>query len=157
VYSGDPASDAATDAPSELDEVAYALAVGDDDGLNAMIATDLSEYFGSEHVYQLAVRDGRGADFYTRGQTLFDGSANYDRLAARLAGGARIASPPAATAREASVRDCLGHDGIPMFIYTPGKALHIVTAGDHRTLEGDQEVIGLSDDGSPARTEPAPP
>ncbi len=48
VYQGDPTADA----PSELDELEYALVVDDDEGLNAMVATDLSEYFGRERVFQ---------------------------------------------------------------------------------------------------------
>jgi NhaP-type Na+/H+ or K+/H+ antiporter len=157
VYQGDPAADAATSAPTELDGVTYALAIGDDDSLNAMIATDLSEYFGSEHVYQLPVRDRRRADFYTRGQTLFDGSANHDWLAARIAGGAEItilASP--SLAGEADLRDRVGEGEVPMFVYSPGKHLHIVTAGDRLRLQVGQELIGLIDHGSPAHADPTP-
>ena len=54
VYQGDPTEDASGDAPSDLDELEYALAVGDDEALNAMVATDLSEYFGRDRVFQLA-------------------------------------------------------------------------------------------------------
>ena len=54
VYQGNPTEDASEDAPSELDELEYALAVGDDEALNAMVATDLSEYFGRDRVFQLA-------------------------------------------------------------------------------------------------------
>jgi CPA1 family monovalent cation:H+ antiporter len=157
VYQGDPTTDAASDVPSELNEVTYALALGDDESLNAMIATDLSEYFGSEHVYQLPLSTGRGADFYTRGQLLFDGSANHDWLADRIARGAEIsviASP--SSAREANLRDRLGEGRVPMFVYTPGKYLHIVTAGDRLTLEAGQELIGLIDHDSPAHADPTP-
>ena len=56
VYEGNPTEDASSDAPSELDELEYALAVGEDEALNAMIATDLSEYFGRDRVFQLAAR-----------------------------------------------------------------------------------------------------
>ena len=90
VYQGDPTADAAADAPSELDELEYALAVGDDEALNAMVATDLSEYFGREHVFQLPASDGRTADFYTRAQVLFDDSANHDELLSRIKAGAEI-------------------------------------------------------------------
>jgi len=44
LYRGDPTEDATAGVPSDLDELDYALAVGDDEALNAMIATDLSEY-----------------------------------------------------------------------------------------------------------------
>ena len=43
LYRGDPTQDAAAGIPSELDGLEYALAVGDDEALNAMVATDLSE------------------------------------------------------------------------------------------------------------------
>jgi hypothetical protein len=158
VYQGDPAADAATSAPTELDGVSYALAIGDDDSLNAMIATDLSEYFGSEHVYQLPVRDSPRAEFYSRGQTLFDGSANHDWLAARIASGAEItvlASP--SPAGEANLRDHVAEGEVPKFVYSPGKQLHVVTAGDNLTLQVGQELIGLIDHGSPAHSDPTPP
>jgi NhaP-type Na+/H+ or K+/H+ antiporter len=157
VYQGDLTTDAASDAPTELSEVTYALAIGDDESLNAMIATDLSEYFGSEHVYQLPLRERRGADFYTRGQPLFDHSANHDWLADRIARGAEItviASSSPTT--EADHRDRLAEGTVPMFVYTPGKYLHIVTAGERLTLQAGQELIGLIDHNSPAHTEPHP-
>ena len=66
VYKGNPINDASSDAPSELDELDYALAVGEDEALNAMVATDLSEYFGRDRVFQLAAKDERTGDFYTR-------------------------------------------------------------------------------------------
>jgi hypothetical protein len=158
VYQGDPAADAATSAPTELDGVTYALAIGGDDSLNAMIATDLSEYFGSEHVYQLPVRDSPRAEFYTRGQTLFDDSANHDWLAARIASGAEITvlAPPS-PAGEANLSDSVAEGEVPMFVYSPGKHLHIVTAGDRLTLQVGQELIGLIDHGSPAHTDPTLP
>ena len=53
VYQGDPTEDASGDAPSDLDQLEYALAVGADEALNAMLATDLSEYFGRDRVFQL--------------------------------------------------------------------------------------------------------
>src|SRR4029453_16828991 len=53
VYQGNPTEDASGDAPSDLDQLDYALAVGADEALNAMIATDLSEYFGRDRVFQL--------------------------------------------------------------------------------------------------------
>ena len=90
VYQGDPTEDATADAPSELDGLDYALAVGDDEALNAMVATDLSEYFGRDRVFQLPASDERTADFYTRAQVLFDDSATHDELLARIKAGAEI-------------------------------------------------------------------
>jgi hypothetical protein len=143
VYHGDPREDAAEGAPSELDELEYALAVSDDDGLNAVVASDLSEYFGREHVYQLPVKEGEGASFYTRAQVLFDAAANHDDLAARLDDSRELVIATAPSAASRDVSDRLGPAGIPMFIYTPGKHLHIVTAGDRPALDPGQELIGL--------------
>ena len=67
VYKGDPTQDATETAPSDLDGLDYALAVGDDDALNAMVATDLSEYFGRGHVFQLPVSERREAAFLVQG------------------------------------------------------------------------------------------
>ena len=80
VYTGNPTEDASSDAPSELDELEYALAVTEDEALNAMVATDLSEYFGRDRVFQLAVKDDQTRDFYTRATVLFDDSANHEEL-----------------------------------------------------------------------------
>lgn len=157
VYQGDPTSDATANAPSELDELAYALIVSDDDSLNAMAATDLSEFFGREHVYQLPVKDGQAASYYTRAQMLFDRLATHDQLAARLAGGAEIAvAKSPAVAGDTNIRGLLGSGGIPMFVVTPGKHLHVVTAGDQLSLDAGQELIGLAEHGSSAHTTPTP-
>jgi hypothetical protein len=123
-----------------------------------MLATDLSEFFGRERIYQLPIKRGRAADFYTRAQVLFDGSATHDHLAARLEGGAEIAvvDSPAAAGRT-NIRDCLGIGGIPMFVFTPAKQLHIVTAGDRLVLSTGQELIGLIDRGSRPAADPIPP
>lgn len=145
VYSGDPTADATAGVPSELDELEYALAVGDDEGLDAMVATDLSEYFGRERVFQLPVKQGRAADFYTRARVLFDGSANHDVLADRIEAGAEIAVAVAPAAGETDIGDLLGAAGIPMFVHTPGKHLRVLAAGDRPALEPGQELIGLID------------
>ena len=102
VYQGDPTEDASEDAPSELDELDYALAVGADEALNAMVATDLSEYFGRDRVFQLPATDERTADFYTRAQVLFDDSASHDELLSRIKAGAEITvtEAPAAGKKE---------------------------------------------------------
>ena len=39
--------------PPLRDGLDYALAVSDDEAFNAMVAADLSEYFGRGHVFQL--------------------------------------------------------------------------------------------------------
>jgi NhaP-type Na+/H+ or K+/H+ antiporter len=144
VYRGDPTEDAGADAPSDLDQVKYALAVGDDEALNAMIAADLSEYFGRDRVFQLPVKAGQAVDFYTRTQLLFDASANHDLLAARIDAGDEIAVSHPNRAGNSGVSDSLGHDGIPMFVYTPGQHLRILVAGDKVSLEPGQELIGLT-------------
>ena len=145
IYRGDPTADATADAPSELDELEYALAVGDDEGLDAMVATDLSEYFGRDRVFQLPVKEGRAADFYTRARVLFDGSANHDVLAARIQAGAEIGVAVSPAAGETDIGDLLGTAGIPMFVHTPGKRLRVLAAGDRPAIEPGQELIGLID------------
>ena len=64
--------------------------MGADEALNAMIATDLAEYFGRGHVFQLPVTDGRAADFYTRVPVLFDDSATHEQFLARIEAGGEI-------------------------------------------------------------------
>jgi hypothetical protein len=53
VYQSDLTAAAAAALPSDLDGLDFALAVGDNNALNAMIATDLSEFFPRDHVFQL--------------------------------------------------------------------------------------------------------
>jgi hypothetical protein len=126
------------------DELEYALVVGADEALNAMIATDLSEYFGRDRVFQLAPSDERTADFYTRAQVLFDDSASHDELLSRIKAGAEI------TVTEAPAAGKNGKDAgadraatLPMFVHTPRKDLRILTAGDQPDLETGQELISL--------------
>ena len=145
VYRGDPTEDAASDAPSDLDQIEYALAVGDDEALNAMIAVDLSEYFGRDRVFQLPVKPGPAAHFYTRTKLLFDDDANHDRLAARIEAGAQITVAAEPATGETDIEARLGATGIPMFIHTPGKHLHILTTTDRPPLTPDQDLIGLAD------------
>ncbi len=145
VYRGDPVHDAEGDAPSGLDELEYALIVGEDEALNAMLASDLSEYFGRDHVFQLPVKAGPASDFYVRAQTLFDDSATYGELAARIEAGAKIDAVPSTGAAATDIDDRLGPNGIPMFIHTPLKQLHVLVAGDRPPLEAGQELIGLTD------------
>ena len=100
VYRHNPIEDATSGAPSDLDQLESALLVGDDDALNAMVATDLSEYFGRDRVFQLPAKDKR-ADFYTRVPVLFDDSADHDKLLARIEAGAEITAAEAPAPRSA--------------------------------------------------------
>ena len=59
----------------------------DDDALNAMVASDLSEYFGRGHVFQLPVGERRAADFLARVPILFDDSATHEALLRRIEAG----------------------------------------------------------------------
>ena len=90
VFTSDPTQDASENAPSELDGVEYALAVGEDEALNAMVASDLSEYFGRGHVFQLAVSDRQAAAFLARVPILFDASATHEALLTRIKAGGEI-------------------------------------------------------------------
>ena len=144
VYKGNPTEDASSDAPSELDELVYALAVAEDEALNAMIATDLSEYFGRDHVFQLAVKEERTRDFYTRTTILFDDSANHEELKAQIEAGGKITVTEAPAKRKKRTGDGAGGAAdLPMFVHTPGKYLQVLAAGDHPTLGIGQELIGL--------------
>ena len=109
-----------------------------------MVATDLSEYFGRDRVFQLAASDERTAEFYTRAQVLFDDSATHDELLSRIKAGAEI------TVTEAPAAGKNGKDAgadraatLPMFVHTPGKDLRVLTAGDQPDLKAGQELIGL--------------
>ena len=145
IYRGDPTADATAGIPSELDGLDYALAVGDDEALNAMIATDLSEHFGRDRVFQLPVTAGRAADFYTRVPVLFDRAATHDELLARIDAGAKIvvADTPTGANGDTDIRARLGATGMPMFVLTPGKGLHVLAADDRPALQAGQELIGL--------------
>ena len=130
--------------PSDLEGLDYVLAVGDDEALNAMIATDLSEYFGRGHVFQLAVTHGQAADFYTSVPVLFEDSATHDEPLARINAGGVIVVAQAAAANGERTPALASADGIPMFVLTPGKNLHILAAGDRPPLKPGQELIGLN-------------
>jgi NhaP-type Na+/H+ or K+/H+ antiporter len=144
VYAGNPTEDASGDAPSQLDELDYALAVAEDEALNAMVATDLSEYFGRDHVFQLAGKDKRTADFYTRTRVLFDDSASHEELLAQIKAGGKITVTEApANGKKGSGNGDNGAADLPMFVLTPGKDLQVLAAGDHPTLGIGQELIGL--------------
>jgi NhaP-type Na+/H+ or K+/H+ antiporter len=147
VYRGDPLEDAASDLPSGLDQLEYALIVGPDDSLNATVATDLQEYFGGTRVFQLPVKAGEGSDFNMRAQPLFDDAATHDELAARIEAGASIETVSAKDSDGTGGDGILGTNGIPMFVVTPGKRLDILVSGDRPTLESGQELIGLVNHG----------
>lgn len=139
VYSGNPIEDASGDAPSDLDQLEYALVVGADEALNAMVATDLSEYFGRDRVFQLPAKNERTADFYTRAQVLFDESASHDELLSRIKAGAEI------TVTE--VPDASGAAALPMFVHTPGKDLRVLAAGERPDVKAGQELIEMVEAG----------
>jgi NhaP-type Na+/H+ or K+/H+ antiporter len=145
VYRGDPTEDASGETPSDLDQLDYALAIGDDEALNAMVASDLSEYFGRDHVFQLPAKDERTADFYTRAQVLFDDSATHEELLARIDAGAEFAviKAPAGADGETETRARPCEEGMPMFVHTPGLDLRVLTAGDEPHLQAEQELISL--------------
>ncbi len=144
VYKGSPTEDASSDAPSELDELEYALAVADDEALNAMIASDLAEYFGRDRVFQLVPKEDATADFYTRTTVLFDKSASHDELLAQIKAGAKITVTEApANGKKGTGNGAGPAADVPMFVHTPGKSLDVIAAGDHPTLEVGQELIGL--------------
>ena len=144
VYVGNPTEDASSDAPSQLDELEYALAVAEDEALNAMIATDLSEYFGRDRVFQLAAKDERTGDFYTRATVLFDDSASHEELLAHIKAGGKITVTEApANGKKGTGNGAGGAVKLPMFVLTPGKDLQVLAAGDHPTLGIGQELIGL--------------
>src|SRR5262249_34970005 len=121
----------------------------DDEALNAMVATDLSEYFGREHVFQLPVSAHRAADFLTRVPILFDSSATHEALLSRIEAGDEVSVVEQAEANGGGDRHAgLGPDGIAMFIVTPGKHLQILVSGDESKLEAGQELLGLIDSGA---------
>jgi NhaP-type Na+/H+ or K+/H+ antiporter len=141
---GDPTQDATETPPSELEGLDYALAVGDDEAFNAMVATDLSEYFGRGHVFQLAVSERRAAGFLARVPILFDPSATHQELLTRIQAGGEISIAEPAGAKGGTARRAgLGTNGIAMFVLTPGKELDVVVAGDRTELHQGQELIGL--------------
>ena len=109
-----------------------------------MVATDLSEYFGRGHVFQLAVSERREAAFLSRVPILFDGSATHEALLTRIEAGGEISvAEPAGANGGKDRRAGLGANGIAMFVLTPGKELGVVAAGDRTELHEGQELIGL--------------
>lgn len=139
VYAGDPTAAASSDPPPELDDVQNALIATDDDGLNAMLAADLGEYFGRERVYQLATSEEDDTGFYVRAQVLFDSAATHGELGARLERGARVQS--------AEVGSEGHHDldagAILLFILKAHEELRILTADDVPQPDPGDELIAL--------------
>ena len=105
-----------------------------------MVATDLSEYFGRGHVFQLPISEHRAAALLARAPFLFHDSATHEQLLTRIEAGGEISVAEPAGANEGSL---LGANGIPMFVLTPGMELAVVAAGDRPELEEGQELIGL--------------
>jgi NhaP-type Na+/H+ or K+/H+ antiporter len=139
VYAGDPVAGVSADPPSELDDVENALIATDDDGFNAMLAADLGQYYGRDHVYQLATSETDDTGFYVRARPLFDDSATHDELELRLERGARVAGVEV----DPQGRSDLGEGAITMFVLKAGKELRIVTADARLELEPGDELIVL--------------
>lgn len=140
VYAGDPTAAASSDPPPELDDVESALIATDDDGFNAMLAADLGEYYGRDRVYQLATSEPDSAGFYIRARVLFDQSATYDELEARLERGAHVESVEV----DSRGRFTLGDRAITMFVVRAGEELRILTADDTLDPDPGDELIALS-------------
>ncbi len=140
VFRGDPTAAFKAERPPELDGIENVLVVTDDDGVNAMVAADLAEYYGRAHVYQLATGKDDESGFYVRAQVLFDAFAAYDELAARLEQGATVTGAKA----QASAHADLGEGAIPMFVLEAGAGLRILAAGDDPSLSPGDELIGLA-------------
>ena len=97
-------------------------------------------------VFELAVTDGRAADFYTRVPVLFDVAATHDELLARIKAGGKITVAPPTPAKEAADPHAApGATGMPMFVNTPGNDLRVLAAGERPPLEPEQELIGLTE------------
>ena len=111
----------------------------DDDGLNGMLAADLGQYFGHDRVYQLAPTSGDDIDFYVRSRVLFDESATYHELDARLKRGAVVDALTVQSDGQAEAND----GAIAMFILSPDN-LHVVVAGEAPRSDPGEELIGLT-------------
>ena len=123
VYRRNPIEDAAGDAPSDLDQLDYALLVGDDDALNAMVATDLSEYFGRDRVFQLPAKDKRRGLLH-QGAGALRRLSDHDELLARIKAGAEVTVTEAPPAGKDGKDNGAGRAvALPMFVHTPGKDL----------------------------------
>ena len=139
VYAGDPTAVDSPVPPPELDDVESALLMTGDDGLNGMLSADLGQYYGHDHVYQLAPSGGDYIDFYVRSRVLFDESATHDELEARLEQGAVVDALKVGLEGHAEV----GEGAIAMFVLSPDK-LRVLTAGDAPKPDPGDELIGLA-------------
>ena len=140
VFRGDPTAAFSAERPPELEGIENVLVVTDDDGVNAMVAADLAEYFGRSRVYQLATGEEDESGFYIRAQVLFDASATYGELAARLEQGATVTGAKA----QASAHADLGEGAIPMFVLEAGAGRQILAAGNDPSPSPGDELIGLA-------------
>ncbi len=141
VYTGDPTAAASSDPPPELEDVEDALIVSEDDGFNAMLAADLGGYYGPGHVFQLATGEKDDTGFYVRAPILFDDSATYDELAARLHRGARVEGIEV----DSEGGFTLDEGAIPMFVLRAGEELRVLTANDAPDLDPGDELVALVD------------
>jgi Trk K+ transport system NAD-binding subunit len=140
VYAGDPSHAVSSEPPAELDGIENAMVMTDDDGLNAMMAADLGEYFGRHRVYQLATARDDDDGFFLRARVLFDRSATDEELAGRLKEGNRIEVVESEPGDPGGLPD----GAIAMFVLEAGEELRILTAGDRPELEPGDQVIGLA-------------
>ena len=87
----------------------------------------------------------RAASFLDRVPILFDESATHAELQSRIEAGAEITVTEAPAAgkngKDAGIDRAIA---LPMFVYTPGKDLHVLTAGEQPDLKPGQELISLS-------------
>ncbi len=137
VYRGDPTAVASPEAAPELDSVETALVATDDDGMNAMLAADLAEFYTRERVYQLATDTDDETGFYVRAQVLFDDTATHQELDAWMQRGADIGSVELGAEGRGS------EGAIPMFVVRGSGGLEILTSAERPVLKPGDQVIGL--------------
>ena len=83
---------------------------------------------------------------------LFDDLASHDELLSRIEAGAEITVAEAPAAGKTG-KDAVGDRAaaLPMFVHTPGKDLHVLTAGDKPNLMAGQELMSLIERQRPLR------
>ncbi|MGZ4305376.1 MAG: hypothetical protein ACXVSL_10990 [Solirubrobacteraceae bacterium] len=75
---------------------------------------------------------------------MFDDSATHEQLLARIEAGGEITVAEATGGNGGTdIGARVGATGTPMFVFTPGKDLHILAAADRPPLNPGQELIGL--------------
>ena len=69
----------------------------------------------------------------------------HDKLLARIEAGDKIVGVGEAAGENGGtdIRARLGATGMPMFLLTPGKDLHVLAAADRPPLKPGQELIAL--------------